>query len=288
MPQLGTIVALFLLLMNQVVTTLMKASVHSLTRQPASSTMAWKQYFVEFRGVQPYLRVDEFIDACGAVLQDAELGDEVRRSMKTVIKDPLNENYDPICAYALFPSINQLREVVARCSVVHSAIEVWGDASTIEDANLQAEACFQEKIKPHFIDEHSSQNSWRVNFRRFGRTGGSGLMAVEKQIVLEKFGNLLRKIKGKVDLQNPAHTFVLLEDWSKFHEEVVIAKDLTKGYNASRLDLDKEFIASRVIFGLKVEQGPKIESKFEVRSRPYVGTTAMDAVSVRDLSSFVE
>jgi hypothetical protein len=174
-----------------------------------------------------------------------------------------------------------LKQVVERCALVRSAIEVWGDGSTLEEANAQAEAQFEETIRPYFLDEHSSANSWRVNFKRFGRAGDSGLSAREKQVVLEKFGDLLRKVKGSVDLQNPSHTFVLLEDWHNFHKDVVMTKYITRGYADTQVDLDNEFTPARVIFGIKLQDGPPIASKFELRLRPYIGTTAMDAVSVR-------
>jgi hypothetical protein len=127
--------------------------------------------------------------------------------------------------------------VVQRCAVVRSAVEVWGDATSIELANIQATSCYEDKISPWFKKTNSNQDkSWRVNFRRFGRAGDSGMSSKEKQVVLEKFGPILRSLDAPVNLENATHELVLLEDWSRFHEEVVIAKNFTRKHSETSLD----------------------------------------------------
>ena len=220
------------------------------------------------------MRLDEFIDASAAVLGDDKMAEYVRSSLINVIPDPLSPHHDPICAYFEFPSAKDLARVVQRCCLVRSAIDVWGDGKSLEEVHQQALS--SGKVNHYFKSKNISENSWRVNFRRFGRIGDSGLDPEEKRNLLSKFDTLLRSINGKVTLSGAKHKLLLLEDWSTFHRDVVIGKF---SENKADTDLDFFFKPSRYLFGIKIAEGPSISSKFAVRNRPYIGTTTMDAIS---------
>jgi hypothetical protein len=70
----------------------------------SNSISSPRRFLIEFRGVQPFLRVDEFLDASAAVLGGRQQKiDRMRSSIEVVIPDPLSPRYDPICAYFDFP-----------------------------------------------------------------------------------------------------------------------------------------------------------------------------------------
>ena len=243
----------------------------------SNSGSSWPQFLVEFRGHQPYMRLDEFIDASATILGNDEMAEQVRCSLITVIPDPLSAHHDPICAYFRFPNADALSKVVERCCLVRSAVDVWGDGNSLEAVHQQALS--SGRVDDYFNAQNTSENSWRVNFRRYGRVGDSGLDPKEKRTLLSKFGTLLRSINGKVTLSGAKHKMMILEDWSTFHEDVVISKFSKGKGNSSNSDLDSLYKPSRYLFGIKIAEGPTISSKFEVRYRPYIGTTTMDAIS---------
>ena len=239
-----------------------------------SNSGAWPLFLIEFRGHQPYMRLNEFIDASATILGDDVMAERVRSTLINVIPDPLSPYHDPICAYIRFPTAHDLVEVVHRCCLVRSAIEVWGDGDSLEDVHRQALS--SGRVNHYFKGQNVSENSWRVNFRRYGRTGDSGLSPEEKRIALSKFGTLLRSINGKVTLSGAKYKLVILEDWSNFHRDVIIKKASEGNSDAQP---DSFFKPNRCLFGIKIAEGPSISSKFEVRRRPYIGTTTMDAIS---------
>ncbi len=234
----------------------------------------WPLFLIEFRGHQPYMRLNEFIDASAAIFGDDAMAERVRDSLVNVIPDPLSPYHDPICAYVQFPNADELTKVVHRCCLVRSAMDVWGDGNSLEDVHLQALS--SKKVDYYFGGKNASENSWRVNFRRYGRMGDSGLDPKEKKIILSKFNTLLRSIDGKVALSEAKKKLMILEDWSTFHQDIVIEK-FSKGKGDT--DLDSLYKPSRYLFGIKIAEGPPISSSFEVRRRPYIGTTTMDAIS---------
>ena len=232
------------------------------------SCKEWPRFLVEFRGTQPNLRLDEFIDVSAAVL-GVQMAERIRASIDIVIPDPISCQHDPICAYFNLPEQDVLISIVQRCAMVRSAMEVFGDADTLEGANKQAVQ--SRDIQRHFTRGNNvsrKQNSWRVNFKRFGRGGHSGLSPSEKKEVLEKFGVLLREIDGDVNLAHAEKELVVMEDWHCFHQDVIINQEYYRN-NHSKINLDNQFTSPRrCIFGIKLQEGPQIYSKFEVRNRP--------------------
>lgn len=149
---------------------------------------------------------------------------------------------------------------------MRSAMEVFGDAESLEDVNEQAVQ--SGDMERHFTRGNRNENSWRVNFKRYGRGGDSGLSSAQKKEVLEKFGDLLRNIDGSVCLEGAKKELCIMEDWGSFHQDVIIAQEYFRA-DHSDFNLDDQYKAPRrCLFGIKLQEGPPIYTKYEVRNRP--------------------
>jgi len=97
--------------------------------------------------------------------------------------------------------------------------------------------------------------------------------------LLENFAPLLRSLNGRVDLHNPSHELLYLEDWNTYHERKgkMKPKDYRNDYNDNS-DND-DYVPQRLFLGRIVQNGPKIMTMFDLKTRPYLGTTTMDAIS---------
>jgi len=130
-------------------------------------------------------------------------------------------------------------------------------------------------LGPKSIKAHET---WRVEFRRFGRKGRSGMTYPEKSQLLSIFGNSLKPLQGIVNLTNPQHEFLFLQDWNDYHDTVTIprAKILQSGKIEKSVD-DDTYQARRTLFGRIIATGPSIISEFDIKTRPFIGTTTMSS-----------
>jgi len=113
---------------------------------------------------------------------------------------------------------------------------------------------------------------------------------------LRSFGPILKALNGTIDLVNAQTDLILLEDWSSYHEDVTLANDieLAKARNNAGPGLappeskdmmigengDRELYRPRHVFlGQVVAEGSNVQVRYELKSRPYIGTTTMDPVS---------
>ena len=233
-----------------------------------------KEYLVEFRSIHDAFRLSEFRDCarCAGYTDTVEF--------QPVIVDPLFK--EPVCAYVQLPNDSIAQQITHRSASVRNIIEVWGDETCLENLVQSTTTKYFDSFRHHFENLNSEQNTWRVNFRTYGRAGYSGLDYKQKVDFLKNFNAVFLDINGTVNLQNPTTKFIYLEDWTEYQN---FSNDLYKASLKSDLQEDlrsaKERIESlqpkRRIFGRQVAKGPKIASTYDVRYRPYIGTTTMEA-----------
>jgi hypothetical protein len=83
----------------------------------------------------------------------------------------------PIAAYCDFEDANcisddHLREIARRSALVRSLVRIWGEGKDIATTADMAQSNLNKVILPSF---GSTEQSWRMTFRRYGRGGKSGL-----------------------------------------------------------------------------------------------------------------
>ena len=171
----------------------------------------WTEYMIEFRGIQSAFRLNELRDAYNHVMNGTDEADII---LTSIIADVLFPEV-PICAYVRLPNDTIAIDITKRCSLVRSISQVWGDASTFDGAREEAERKYDALISPHF-NNGRNDNSWRVDFRRYGRSGRSGLDPEGKKNVLLKFSTIFKKMDSQVDLFTSKHSLLYLEDWSTY------------------------------------------------------------------------
>ena len=209
-----------------------------------------------------------------------------------------------ICGYISLPSEDCARSIASRCATVRSIVEVWGDECTVEEVLLSCQQKAATDIAPYFPPRISSErwkNSWKIHFRRYGRKGRSGLDPAGKKELLKEFAPVLLNLHGSVDLINPINHIIYMEDWHSYHlqrnEAIAVEKAVRiaqntadtpapiVGYTAERSPTapsdssDFSYSANRIILGRIIAEGPNIQMMYEVRQRPFVGTTTMNAVA---------
>ena len=248
---------------------------------------SWPQYLIEWRGIEPSFRMDELADALSLVLPSVQ---HVVLNITRVIDDSLSDL--PVLGYChLPPGDDVIREIVRRCCTIRSVTEVWVDSFAdgranggVAAASVDAvdESFFDRVVLPAFVGK--GENSWRVDFRRYGRGGRSGLSYLEKSELLKGFDPIFRRLaqhpsvtEFNVNLTQSEHTFLYFEDWSAFHgafEE----KKKKKGF-CIKAGQDRR--PQHILFGRVVAEGINFEHAYAVRQRPFIGTTTMDAVSAQ-------
>ena len=218
----------------------------------------------------------------------------------------LGDDASSICGYISLPSEECARFIVSRCATVRSIVEVWGDESTASDVLASCQRQSASLIAPQFPPRHSSErwkNSWKIHFRRYGRKGRSGLDPAGKKELLEAFSPILLNLHGSVDLINPVHHIIYMEDWHSYHLErngaiaadkairiALMSKAEASSIKAAGSDAknalpppsdcsDFSYSPHRIILGRIIAEGPNIQMMYEVRQRPFVGTTTMNAVA---------
>jgi tRNA G10 N-methylase Trm11 len=304
----------------------------------SDSVENWHQFMIEFKGVQPVYRLDEFRDAYKQVM-----GGKTSRELvfKIIIPDAHIPDA-PICAYVDLPNESVAIAVTNRCSLVRSISQIWGNAPTAEEVRLETENNFPTLIAPLF-NKNIIGNSWRVSFRRYGKGGKSGLDEVGKRKMLKTFNKVLQGLNGTVSLDNPQHDLLYLEDWSTYRswleargetlkaaaatapgatalvgtryraDAITENVDATESNTKTRKKIsieqyhltpdvvrkignsnknsstyipsvdeinhdDGSYIPVRCVLSRVLTEGPNIMTDYDLKKRPFIGTTTMDAV----------
>ena len=210
------------------------------------------RYLVEFRDIFPQFRFKELLQ----IYQDT-LNVNFKRTnilkdhssymsnefldIQNVISDCklINTNISnqyhekSVCIYMNFPNEDFAVQVAKKSGLIRSIVEVYGDGhdpiTTCQNA-IEFNRSNPNKINTKFLFNplfSPSQNSWRINFRRYGRQGKSGLDYEGKRQRLEIFRPFLMNLYGDVDLIKPVHELIYLEDWHDWHD-VEISKSKQK------------------------------------------------------------
>merc|ERR1711871_822202 len=90
----------------------------------------------------------------------------------------------------------------------------------------------------------------------------------EKVTLLRKFNTILQSLGGEVDLLHAQHDLIYIEDWSTYH------RDVTMGTIQS-----SQYVPALCIIGEILAEPKAIEDSFNIKRRPFLGTTTMAAVS---------
>jgi len=239
----------------------------------------WPDYLIEFRGINQEFRVDELADSLsfvlgGGVSSDDTLVTDILSCMRMVIPDKEVPSV-PLCCKLQLPNDDIVQQVIERCCLVRSAIEVWGEGKTSLESSKDAQDRFfspQSNISSMTATGSRSENSWRVHFRRYGR--GQGLNVAGKQRLLELYKPILKSLNGDVNLTDAKHHLVNLEDWHSFHDW---HDETTNG--GSHHDKENDYVPLRTIFGRIVAEGNNVQTNFDIKARPFIGTTTMNPVS---------
>ena len=262
---------------------------------PLSSS---RNYLVEFRAIRPQFRVMKLQQAMDAIMtnrptfyddnnhyiinHDPIYNISQRYMPWGTLSDPIVVDNDdsPICMYVELPNDDTAKAVANRCCLIRSIIEVWANG-----CNVSA-AAYSAPINPSLLDDHfspllpSEDKTWRATFRRLGRSKSADFK--EREALLQQFEPLLRRLGGPVDLQHPRHELVYLEDWTSFQQH---HNEITKIKPSTILSSDIsersviQFQPSQVFLGRLVGSGDGIQTMFDIKQRPYLGSTTMDEIS---------
>jgi len=264
----------------------------------------WPTYLVEFRGTDPAFRFQEFEDAARSMKD----GDRIAASIQdyqTIVPE-LSAPLSPLCVSLKLPSDEVATQIIQKCSTVKRIIDVWGEGKSIEELCATSVDTFHKRIQPKLNKEDLR---WRMTFERHGRIGPA-----DKAAMCEQLRDVLILLGGKVDLKTPNLNLIYGEDCHTYHREQLkyaaklradrevelagnptttstssstsTAATIINGAPAKVEPFRAEQLASEQMsytplyhyFGRVVAEGPGIFTKFELRSRPFVGTTSMNAM----------
>ena len=233
-----------------------------------------KDYLVEFRCIHDGFRLLEFQDCAQCCGYSAKI------KFQPVIMDPLY--HEPIAVYVQLSDDHIAQQIALRSASIRNVVEVWADQDDLSKLVSQATTQYFKLHQHHFRNLLKSQNTWRVNFQIYGRAGYSGLDHQEKVNFLKNFNEIFIDINGTVHLKSPTTKFIYLEDWTdyqSFSNDYYKSNLTATSPNDAQIAKEKleSFQPKRRIFGRLVAKGPRIASTYDVRFRPYIGTTTMEA-----------
>ena len=215
------------------------------------------------------------------------------------------------------PYKQALVRAASRCALVRSISEVWGDGPSLEQCSEMVSSVYDSKILPLYplrssikADKVDVANTWRVNFRRYGK--GKCLDTAQKSALLSQFPILKRlylEQNAQVDLIEASHSLVYLEDWATYNnyysdlsasndsirKEKKELKKLKKQWKETgHVPTDTEtadaaivvkkreqiydYTPLRCIFGETLVEPIAVEPLFDIKPRPFIGTTTMECV----------
>ena len=238
------------------------------------NSLPLKDYLIEFRSIHDGFRLNELRDCAICCGYSTDI-----RFQPVIIDQLYNE---PIAVYVQLPDDHIAQQIAHRSACIRNIAEVWADEENLSNLVHTATLQYFNKHRNYFHSLNSVDNTWRVNFQIYGRAGYSGLDHQEKVAFLRNFNKIFIDINGTVNLENPTTRFIYMEDWTdyQYFSNDFYNSNLTA---ASMMDIQlaKEKLETlepkRRIFGRLIAKGPKIASKYDVRFRPYIGTTTMEA-----------
>lgn len=252
----------------------------SLNKLKENDFYSYRQYLVEFRVLHPDFRLFELRSAVSHLLGDKWLQINQKVFSNTEQMDSIcirHPDGSPICVYVYLPDDEATKAVAQRCALIRSIIEVWGIGSTYEQVNEMAIDLFDRVIAPTFpISSPVQEKTWRTQFRRHGRAKAPDFR--EREVILGKYASVLRRLNGSVDLSQPRHELVYLEDWESYQQhhnrqQATIWKD------PNRPEEITDFVPKKLILGRIISEGSNIQVQYDIKNRPFLGSTTMDEIS---------
>uniref|UniRef100_A0A1D1YUQ8 tRNA (guanine(10)-N(2))-methyltransferase n=1 Tax=Anthurium amnicola TaxID=1678845 RepID=A0A1D1YUQ8_9ARAE len=166
-------------------------------------------------------------------------------------KLPVDHHIDSPFHFVSLPSEEIARKIASRSMLVKGMYELWGQGSSHEELEL-AIKCFSDERKLPYL---SPDSTFRIIVDSFG-----------KVISFEEQNERIRGLryipfKGRVDLRNPDHKFWLME---------------TDDYGSN--NGLPPVVKKRIFFGREIGAADrKLLPTYQLKSRKYLGPTAMDA-----------
>lgn len=149
------------------------------------------------------------------------------------------------------PSEDIARKVAARSILVKGMYELWGEGRNYQELEESVNAYDNERKLPYLAPE----STFRVNIDSFGKI----LSTQEQKERIDMLAFI--PFKGRVNLKNPEHKFWFME---------------TDDYGCS--NGLPPIVEKRIFFGREVGAADrKLLPTYQLKSRTYLGPTAMDA-----------
>lgn len=164
---------------------------------------------------------------------------------------PLHHHPDSPFHFVNLPSEDIARNIANRSILVKGIYELWGEGSSYEELREAIIAYPDDRKLPYL----SSESTFKITVDSFGKI----ISFQEQNDRIKGFSYI--PFKGRVDLRNPNHKFWLME---------------TDDYG-SKNGLPP-IVQKRMFFGREVGAADrKLLPTYELKSRTYLGPTAMDA-----------
>jgi len=295
----GVILALFLQIMISSALRINRLHSHFLSRHRISTMMSkdWPTYLVEFRCTDPAFRFQEFRDIARG-MKDGDIIAESLKEYSVAIPDPVSPE-NPVSCYVKLPSDDIARDIVLKSATVKRIIDVWGEGPNIKDMCSASIDTFHQRVKKEL--ESIPDLRWKLQFERYGRVGKSGMDPAEKEALLDQLHDVCILVGGTVELKKPNLNLIYYEDWHTYHRQHIALTALMKTaheaqqHNSSSttttsptepfrpeklaaMQVAQTFTPLKYFFGRVIAEGPGIFAKFDLRARPFVGTTSMNAM----------
>lgn len=164
---------------------------------------------------------------------------------------PLHHHPDSPFHFVNLPSEDIARNIANRSILVKGIYELWGEGSSYEELREAIIAYPDDRKLPYL----SPESTFKITVDSFGKI----ISFQEQNDRIKGFSYI--PFKGRVDLRNPNHKFWLME---------------TDDYG-SKNGLPP-IVQKRIFFGREVGAADrKLLPTYELKSRTYLGPTAMDA-----------
>ncbi|XP_010694965.2 uncharacterized protein LOC104907696 [Beta vulgaris subsp. vulgaris] len=165
----------------------------------------------------------------------------------------LPDDFHPDCPFHFvnIPSEDIARNIAHRSILVKGMYEIWGEGSSYEQLEEAVNAYPDERKSPYL----TSGSTFKVNIDSFGKT----FSTQEQKKLLDRLAFI--PFKGKVNLRNPDHDFWFIE---------IDNYDSNNGL--------PPIVGKRIFFGREIGAADrKLLPTYQLKSRVYIGPTAMDA-----------
>jgi tRNA (guanine10-N2)-methyltransferase len=182
----------------------------------------------------------------------AELfGEEIAENESLQWRLPENHHNDTPFHFVQLSSEEIARNIAKRSILVKGMYELWGEGTCYEELKDSIQS-YPDSRKLPFL---TSDSTFRISVETFGKA----LTFDEQKDRIQSFTYI--PFEGRVNLKNPDHNFFLME---------MIESEENNGL--------QPILQRRIFFGREVGFADrKLLPTFQLKSRTYLGPTAMDA-----------